>query len=214
MVETNVIIFCGLDGSGKTTQAKKLLIYLESKKISSKYVWLRYPNFFSLPIAGFLRLFGVSGYPIPEEKKSRGLNDLSTHKNLKKLWIWSLYNDFKFTCWKKISRPIKNRKILILDRFVIDTVVELAINTDQEDNFDDISKKFFKFIPDNSMIFFFDIDPKISYERNHEEDLIILQKKRKIYQKICKSLDISIIDGTKSIETIYNEILVNCKFVK
>ena len=85
MEESNVIIFCGLDGSGKTTQAKKLLSYLESKKISSEYVWLRYPNFFSLPIAGFLRLFGVSGYPIPEEKKSQGLDDLSTHKNLKKL---------------------------------------------------------------------------------------------------------------------------------
>ena len=214
MVETNVIIFCGLDGSGKTTQAKKLLIYLESKKISSKYVWLRYPNFFSLPIAGFLRLFGVSGYPIPEEKKSQGLDDLSTHKNLKKLWIWSLYNDFKFVCWKKLLRPIKNKKILILDRFVIDTVVELAINTDQEDNFDSISKKFFKFIPNNSVIFFLDIDPKISYERNHEEDLITLQKKRKIYQKICKSLNISIIDGTKSIEIIHNGILTHCKFVK
>jgi thymidylate kinase len=214
MAESNVIIFCGLDGSGKTTQAKKLLRYLESKKIPSKYVWLRYPNFFSLPIAGFLRLFGVSGYPIPEEKKSQGLDDLSTHKNLKKLWIWSLYNDFKFVCWKKISTPIKKRKILILDRFVIDTVVELAINTGQEHNFDDISKKFFKFIPDNSMIFFFDIDPKISYARNHEENLITLQKKRKIYQKICKSLDISIIDGTKPIEIIHNEILVNCKFVK
>ena len=214
MEESNVIIFCGLDGSGKTTQAKKLLSYLESKKISSEYVWLRYPNFFSLPFAAFLRLFGISGYPIPEEKKIKGLDNLSTHKNLKKLWIWSLYNDFKFMCWKKISTPIKKKKILILDRFVIDTAVELAINTDQDDNFDSISKKFFKFIPNNSVIFFLDIDPKISYERNHEEDLITLQKKRKIYQKICKSLNISIIDGTKSIEIIHNGILTHCKFVK
>ena len=115
---------------------------------------------------------------------------------------------------KKILDFFKKKKILILDRFVIDTAVELAINTDQDDNFDSISKKFFKFIPNNSMIFFLDIDPKISYERNHEEDLITLQKKRKIYQKICKSLNISIIDGTKSIEIIHNGILTHCKFVK
>ncbi len=79
----HVIIFCGLDGSGKTTQAKKLLNYLTNENISSEYVWLRYPNFFSLPFAGFLRLLGISGYPIPEEKKSKGLKDLSSHNTLK-----------------------------------------------------------------------------------------------------------------------------------
>ena len=211
---TNVIIFCGLDGSGKTTQAKKLLDYLESKNILSEYVWLRYPNFFSLPVAGFLRLFGISGYPIPEEKKLNGLKNLSTHNFLKKLWIWSLDNDFKFVCKKKISEPIRKGKILVLDRFVIDTVVELIINFDQIDMLKKLSEKFFKFIPDNSKILFLDIEPKISYERNHEEDLETLEKKKVIYEKICKLSNISIINGTKSIESIHQEILHECGFVK
>ena len=82
----NVIIFVGLDGSGKTTQAIKLCEYLKSKNIKYKYSWLRYPNRLSLPFAGFLRIFKISGYPLTEKRITQGFSNLVTHDFLKQIW--------------------------------------------------------------------------------------------------------------------------------
>lgn len=197
------IIFCGLDGSGKTTQARKLFDYFKSKKIKAKYVWLRYPNRLSIPIAILLRLFRISAYPIPEYKRKKGISNLSKHNFLKNLWKKVLLQDFKFVSYYKVFLPLKNGNLVILDRYVIDAFIELCINSNEKLT-KEASTKFLDLIPKNSTIFFLDIDPKISYERNHEEEEEIIELKRSLYLQLFKFVDVSVINGNKPIDAVHN----------
>jgi len=210
--KTQVIIFCGLDGSGKTTQANKLVEYFRNNKIKFHYSWMRYPNKFSLPFAAFLRIMNLSGYPIPETKKKSGIKNLSSHETLKKWWKKVVLYDLKLVSKSKVFKPLKEGHILILDRFVIDTVVELAINTGEESLIEKILQDFSILIPENSKIFFLDVEPDISYQRNKEESIEVLRRKRNLYLKLCEILNISVIDAKNSIQTIHEMILKECGF--
>jgi len=206
------IIFCGLDGSGKTTQANKLIEYFKNNKIKFHYSWLRYPNRLSLPFAAFLRIMKLSGYPIPETRRKSGISDLRSHETMKKWWKKIILSDLKMVSKSKVFEPFKKGQIVILDRFVIDTVVELAINTGEESSIEKTLKDFSILIPENSKIFFLDVDPEISYQRNKEESIPVLKSKRNLYLKLCEILHISVIDAKNSIETIHEMILKECGF--
>ena len=210
MMKFDAIVFCGLDGSGKSTQAHKLTAYLDEQKIKHSYVWLRYPNRFSLPFAALLRIMNISGYPIPESKKKSGISDLSKHKTLGQLWKTILAFDFKLSNNRKVLKPIKKNELVIVDRYVTDTIVELAVSTGAN-SVSSIAEEFLKMIPQKSQIIFLDIDPAISYERNHEEGIETLTMKRKLYLELCAMLgNVLIIDGSKSIEDIHKIILAEC----
>ena len=210
MIKTSSIILCGLDGSGKTTQSKKLMEYFRNHKIDCEYIWLRYPNLLSLPFAGLLRLFNVSAFPLTQVRKNAGINNLKNHLILKKIWRRILLLDFKFVTFFKIIIPIEKGKILILDRFVIDALVDLAIITGK-DEFQKTSENFLKLIPANSKIFLLDLNPTISFERNKEEELETLITKRKLYIEIAKSNNFNIINAEQSIDTIHQEIINDLK---
>jgi len=209
-MNSKFIIFCGLDGSGKSTQAKLLHKYFIKKNIDSEYIWLRYPNKFSLIIAAILRLFKMSGYPLSESKKNKGFKNLG-----KSLFFFNLWKKFLLFDFKIVVKKLQNKNhVIIIDRFVPDVVVDLIFSSENKIPSKIIIDEFFSIIPKNSKIFFINISANVSYSRNHEEDLETLEKKKIIYQKICKLFNISIIDGNKSIETIHQEILHQCGFVK
>ena len=207
----SAIILCGLDGSGKSTQSKKLQEYFAKNNITYSYVWLRSPNRLSLPFIAILRLLGISGSKKTESGTKIGVTDLHNHKNLQLMWKKILFLDLKFVSWYKVNLLIKKHKILIIDRFVIDTLVDLAIDTSDKSIIEELTPKFLSLLPQNSKILFLDIDPKTSYERNHEEELDILQQRRMLYLEISKHCTMITIDAKKSIEEMYQQILKECK---
>jgi thymidylate kinase len=205
--EKNFIIFSGLDGSGKTTQADKLKDYFQKKNISFKYIWLRYPNFLTLPFAFFVRLSGRSVYLITEQQEKHGLKNLKDKPFLQKFWISIFFNDLKFAIKSKLN---SNVDWIIIDRFVIDSIVDLIITTGDNTIISLLTEKFSQLIPKNSKMFYFDISPEISYERNMEESINVLQKRRDVYLTLSKKIPIVIIDSSKSIIDIHKQILKEC----
>lgn len=207
--KVDVIILCGLDGSGKTTQALKLIKFLQNKKIKCKYVHLRYPNILILPFAGLVKMMGMSVYPLPIKKKNAGIKNLNEHKFLVSFWKRLLYLDFKFSKFFKISRRIKQNYIMILDRYVIDALIDL-VDIMGDEHMQELSTQFLKLIPLNSKIFYLDIEPQISYQRREDEEIKILENRRRLYHDLSKILPICIIDAKKPIDEIHSYILEEC----
>ncbi len=201
------IILCGLDGCGKSTQAKKLIKHLEKKEISCKYVWLRFPNKFSLPFAAFVRMLGMSVYPLTIKRKKSGISNIENHPILIKLWKKILLFDLQFVSYFLIHRPLKQGKLIVIDRFVIDSIVDFDISTGDDQIFPEKIKKFLNLIPSDSYIIYLDISPKISYQRNEEEYLTTLEKREKLYKTLSNLINIDIIDANRSIEEIHSLIL-------
>lgn len=204
------IIFCGLDGSGKSTQAKKLIEALKSNNIQCRYVWLRYPNVLSLPFAAFVKLLGKSVYPLSIERRKKGISNLRENNFLQKLWEFVLFSDLKFVSSYKVFQYIKKGDIVILDRYIIDSVIDLAVTSDKEEKIIELYDKFSKILPYNTKIFYFDIDAQTSFQRVHEEDVKTLEIKRKLYLILSKKFQFTVINGNDSISDIHNTILEEC----
>ena len=201
------IILAGLDGSGKTTQSKKLIQYLKSNKLNCHYVWLRYPFRLIIPFVIFLRLFNLSAYPLTIEKKKRGIQNLKNHKTLSKIWENILYLDLKIDYNKKVNNHLKKTNFVVLDRSIIDTIVDLEMITGSHGNLKNYLSKFLTLLPIQYSIFFLDIPPTLSFERNGDEDQESLSLRRELYLEVCNTLQIKKIDGTKSIEDIHMRII-------
>lgn len=206
-----LITFCGLDGSGKTTQATKLIDYMKKNKIDCEYVWLRAPEKLTLPFSVLLRILGLSKTLKTESGKRKGVTDLSKHKLLQKIWKKLLFLDLKFVSWYKIKRPLKKGKVVVVDRYVIDTLVDLVVDTKDESVIEEAAPTYLKILPSNSQIVFLDIDPETSYERNKEENFEILNLRRSLYLKLENFCNMTIIDSKKSVDDIHSEILNTCK---
>ena len=204
------IIFSGLDGSGKSTQAKLMESFFLKHKISCSYLWMRSPNLFTIPLIVIFKLLKISYSKKTKSGKMIGVTNLEKHKTFQKIWKKILFFDLKFVSRYKITSLIDAYKVPILDRFIIDTLVDLVIDTNDESIIDELGKQFFSLLPQHSKLFFLDITPQLSYERNLEESITVLELRKKLYFEIAKHIDLILIDGNKSIKEIHDEIIREC----
>lgn len=207
------IVFSGLDGSGKSTQAKLLEDFFQKYNVSYNYIWLRSPNQLSIPLIILFKLLRISHSKKTKSGKMIGVTNLENHKIFQKIWKKTLFSDLKFVIKHKIEPLLTTSKIPIIDRFIIDTLVDLAIDTNDDSVIDELGNQFLSLLPKYSKLFFLDITPQLSYERNLEESVSILERRQRLYYKISKYVNLIIIDGTKSIEEIHKQIITECKLV-
>lgn len=205
MNKPKCIILCGLDGSGKTTQSKKLSEYFEKNNIESKIYGMRYPHKLILPFAGLMRLFKLSVYPLPERKNEQGFKSLKNHLFLQRLFVQILYWDFKIAKSIHLDSYLNKGMSLILDRYVVDAIVDMMSVYDID--FSQIIQNYSKLIPINSLIIFLDIDPSISVERRGDELLEALKKRRELYKVLSKKFSIKMVNGDDDLENVHSQIL-------
>lgn len=212
MTKISLINFCGLDGSGKTTQASKLVTYLKKHNHDCEYIWLRTTERFTIPLIILFKILGISKSIDTESGKKIGVTNLSNHKSLQAIWKKILLFDLKVVCKSKVYNPIKRGKLLVVDRFIVDILVDLVVETKDEKVIEELGPQFLKLLPKNSKIIFLDIEPELAFKRSGEYDLKLLKWRKELYHKIIKSWNISIMNSKKSIEEIHSNVLKECGF--
>jgi len=205
-----LICLIGVDGTGKTTQAKALLQQLRERGIRSKYVWLRFFHFFSIPILFLIRLRGLSNTTVSPSGRKIGYHDLHESIVLSNLYQITLFVDILIYKLFKIDIP---RRIfscnIICDRFIYDTIVDLMISTQNE--------QFMKKLPG---ILFVGLIPNdaIAFLLNAESDTLSLRrddimadknldKRIRYYQRLQDVFHINLIDAEDSQFNITNKII-------
>lgn len=125
-----LICIIGVDGSGKTTQAKELLNALRKRNIPSKYVWLRFFHFFSLPVLMIMKVFKLSYSNTTASGKRIGYHTLWKSPLISMIYQMALILDIFLYKFFKIDIPRKIfNKTIVCDRFIFDTIVDLMIST-------------------------------------------------------------------------------------
>lgn len=166
-----IIVFEGIDGSGKGTQSKKLYKYLKEKK--EKVILLEFPcyseTFFGKEVGDYLN--GGFG----------GLDEV--HPKLSAI----LYAGDRFEKKETILKYLKKGYIIICDRYVPSNIAhqsaKIENKTEQKKLRKWISKLEYKVfgLPKPDIIFFMDMNPKIS-------DNLVLQKDARSYTDKSKDL--------------------------
>jgi thymidylate kinase len=95
----------------------------------TKVEWLRFNHLFSKPLLAFCRLAGLTRYEMRGGIRV-GYHDFHRSKLISWLFVWFQYLDaWRVLRWKIHPAMIGMKKVLILDRYVYDILVDLIIDT-------------------------------------------------------------------------------------
>lgn len=185
------IVFEGLDGSGKTTQAKKLGLFFKERKY--KYLLTKEPtkdNDFGKKIDRVLRC-------------KIKVSPLELQKLFTKDREWHLKN--------VIEPALKEGKFVICDRYFFSTFAFGGLDVDME-KLIELNKKFI--LPD--LTFYIDVSPKECMrrilKRGKKSKTTLFEKEKKLekvyknYKLLKKRFSIKFVNGERSREEIAKEI--------
>jgi len=223
-----VVYLTGIDGCGKTTQAKMLTDYLNSMGIKSQYQWLRWS-----PSIGKL-ISAMKSKPADQSSNLKNNNiSFSTHndsclqanENLHHN-KWSSIKNYLFSTWAfrilwlqyatwdyyysyKKATPDWCADVLVLDRYYFDFIVDQSLNL-RESVFDfekrvenGCLKRFIQ--PD--LFILIDISPETGWNRKRDgTSMAHLMKLDKAYKSIKSRKDVHIIDGAQTEVQIHHAI--------
>lgn len=191
------IVFEGIDGSGKSTQIKKLLEYLKQNNYAA-----------------------VSFYQPTHGKWGRKLRELFTKGHIVpiKEEIQYSINDRRESVNEEILPALKEKKIVLLDRYywsnaAYQGILEESYNLILEQNKD---------FPEPDIILYFDINVSVANKRiinerkeipNQFEAIEQLKKSKSIFEQIIKdgqfTCSLFTIPSEKDPDTIFKTILDN-----
>jgi len=186
-----LIVFCGMDGSGKTTLTNKLAVYLE--KAGLKYETTH------------AHTYSIS-------KSSFGIKE-KTVKMLKYLFatlIPLILLDNLYTYYFKYH-PILERKILICDRYFYDKVCRMIYYGVCNKHMAEI---YLKLLPRPDYIFFLNISPKDACLRKEEYSEEEYSSFGAIYRFVANYLKATVVDTGLSVDACCTEIFKKLNLTK
>ena len=206
------ICFTGIDGSGKSTQARNLVKTLSLKGVKSKYVYARsVPIIFKpLLIAGnliFLRNDDMNkDY---ENRQHTKKSTLKKHIFLSKIFYTIMLFDYYLQLIYKIGLPFLLHKNIVCDRYIYDTVItDIAVDMgySEEEIFNQIERGF-SILPTPDIIFLIDLPEEVAYNRKDDTDSIgYLRDRRDYYLSTANKFKMIKIEGDVEIEDIERKI--------
>lgn len=206
-MKNQVYYIAGSDGSGKTTFLKDLEKELLVKSNRTIHIWIRSPKILSKPLMVYCRLIGLTKY-----KTIDGIT-YGKHEFYRSSfvsWLFPILQliDFKIK-WFFEKRKIKPNDIILFDRFNLDTLSDLMVDTKRMNLHKSwVGRQFIKLSPKNVKSIILKVDAEVIRERKidtlHDE---LLEDKIKTFQFLSKELNIKLIENNKDYSTVKNEVI-------
>lgn len=212
-----VIALSGLDGSGKSTQARHLKEVLQRLGIDAVVEWNRITANPSLDViaAPVKRLLGsrsdASGSPTskPGDATAHPLRERSRSVNYAWAAIVALANASAHR--RAVGRHIRNGRVVICDRYVLDSIAHLRDVYGRNSRFR-LQTAIIKVLsPSPSASYWLDVEPSVALARKADEyTLEELTTQRRLYEDLYPSVRAVRIDGGQSEKKICETIAKDC----
>lgn len=211
-MRSKIFVFSGIDGSGKSLHATKLVYDLKKMGVSSKYLWLRGRGrvFFSLPLLVISRLFNITKVYALKTGYKTSIYPFNAYPPIALIWPWLQLIDALIThvFWVLFSSPFN--EILVLERGVIDTYVDVSCDIGHENVL--FQKLILALIPRRSQVVIFDVDEEIAITRKKDIlNIEYLQARRLIYKKLQRQYGWNIITTENDFDKVHQSLNVLLK---
>jgi thymidylate kinase len=211
-----ILYLTGIDGSGKTSLADTLEEHFNARHITALRIWARYSPKLAKGIVNIYKkhkLQSTGNYNTisPEEytewqKQKKSLSRIKLFRMAALLLFFIDYYIQILPVLKKIRK--QHEKTIIVDRFVIDFLVDQTVNFgDLSDNY--IYRKLLRECDVFDAVFFIAVDPETALKRKSDiPGLDYLTERDNVYRHVIKGLDHGyIIDNNGSLNSALAEII-------
>ena len=204
------ICFAGLDGSGKSSQAKLLQEHLGSSGIKVIYTWSRWEPFLLKPL---IKLF-MGKRPTNAAASSSGSLLSKKRKFLRNpivlfMWLNLALFDYYWQVRNRVIKYIKSTDIVICDRYLFDFVIDQTVNMGNKEGGIEYIFKYFltTLFPLPDLLYILDVDPNTGQSRKQDGTSVeYLAERRELYCKL-KTLPYAVlIDSNKPFDTVASQI--------
>lgn len=198
-----IIVFFGPDGAGKTEHARRIAQYLRAHGYKVRQAWIRGQHSLAFLLALIFIRLGYYETVRFSDGTSEKVFDIRFLPALKP--IWGMIESCSIMPWIlwRVYLPRLFGYTVVLDRFVIDSVVYLSyrLGTGFLSSF--LALVLLRFIPQDALLFHFDAEENVLKRRIVKDivtvDFLLFQKK--MYQVFAQNM------GAKTIDTSKNSIL-------
>ena len=203
-----LIVFSGLDGAGKSTQIEILVDYLCSKERPPKFIWTRggYTSLFN-GLKNLLRKLLGKRMPPPGRNEKR--KQVMHSKRLQRLWLIIALFDLLRVYVFQIRFWLWSGKIVICDRYLIDTLIDFKINFKNQNVERWFLYKLLLWVspqPDISFLMLIPAEEALKRSGQKDEPFPdspeILTKRLNMYEKLLNDKNYIFLDGLKSREEL------------
>lgn len=196
-----LICILGVDGSGKSTFANRLVSRYNTDTQKIKYIWGGCNHYLTWPFVAigkrvFLHKTNQYG---DYEGYQHQIHTASRNRFISKLYQILIFIDYLVQVNIKIRIPLLCGTGVITDRYVYGTIIDLAVHLGySERNVNETIRRLLSYSPKPDYIFLIDVPEDVAFSRKDDiPSLDYLRCRRQRYLALASNFNITILDGLK-----------------
>lgn len=210
-----IICFNGIDGSGKSYQAQRLVAELQAAGYPAVHVWSGGKRVFRRPLIALgkrlmrKRLSAArtrSAQPNTAADTAYHQYLASTQSVLRHAWLRRLWEhvsllEHTIEIWFTVVPPLLRKQIVVSDRYLHDSIIRVAVlaGTDAQQLPQRLSSLRWYRVPRPTRSFLIDVPADVAFQRKDDIPAIeYLQRRIPLYHAAVPVLGLQVIDGTAS----------------
>ncbi len=198
-----LICFAGIDGSGKTTHAKKLVRWMQGRGIRSKYVW----SIFEPWLLGPLMKLGRRLFLREEEmfgdydRYYQTRKEIFRYPGIFAFFHYCFFGEYLLRFLFKVRLPLMWGRSVVCDRYIYDVVIGHAANLDYpKEKITATINQLLYLMPKPDLVFLIDLPEELAWARKDDiPSISYLRKRRQIYLDIAGEYGTFMLDGSRSL---------------
>ena len=202
-----IIYLAGNDGTGKTTQAELLLKSLRRDGVPASYVWLRFPQYLSIPVLALSRFLGTTRYRIVAGQRVGGW-EFDRMPWLATLLLWCQVIDVRIARRLRIDPLTRRGEVVVLDRFVFDIAIDIASAAHDDRLLTGKAAHLLFELVSDATTFVLDAPAHILVERRLDLGLDArLPERARLYRALARQRSIRVLDTVDGVDAVHRRIL-------
>lgn len=205
-----LVAVSGVDGSGKTTQAKAMVHAFQRCGLRARYVWGRAG---SSALAGRLialgkRLLGRKAVvPAAGPASEEGREEQFRHPLVRRLWPWLVWLDLTWQYLRKVRWPLWRGDVVVCDRYLLDALAEMGARLEDAGILRRLPARLLVWLNHRPhKAFYLSVDPLKARARQPAEGQQgtpgLAQRQDEMYNALAEKMGYFIVDGEDDAEQV------------
>lgn len=204
----NLIALCGIDGTGKSTQAELLQDRFEASGRSTEVLWCRWDPVLARPAVRLLDCISRRQTGVTTVSKANGGSGdsrralklrLLSSPLIRRLWTGLMVLDYGLQVAPKLLRARREAEVVIVDRYRHDVLIDLSAGGELVPT----PRVLRWLLPDPDLIVVLDVDEQVALARKPDSpDLTYLEQRRRLYHQLARGSTAILIDARETTDVV------------